>query len=96
MNLKGDPFVRQIEVQPDGSVIAAAIEDGLISLRAGVVQQLDKQNGLPCDGVFGFIRDDRKNWWLSTPCGYVELADSEILIPIRGREVSGGIVGTLP
>jgi signal transduction histidine kinase/ligand-binding sensor domain-containing protein len=78
MNLKGDPAVRQIEVQQDGSVVAAAIEDGLISLRAGTVQRLNKQNGLPCDGVFGFNRDDRKNWWLSTPCGYVELADSEI------------------
>jgi signal transduction histidine kinase len=78
MNLKGDPAVRQIEVQQDGSVVAAAIEDGLISLRAGAVQRLNKQNSLPCDGVFGFNRDDRKNWWLSTPCGYVELADSEI------------------
>jgi signal transduction histidine kinase/ligand-binding sensor domain-containing protein len=77
-NVKGDPVARQIEVQQDGSVVAAAIEDGLISLRAGVVQRLNKQNGLPCDGVFGFVRDDRKNWWLSTPCGYVELADSEI------------------
>ena len=78
MNLKGDTAVRQIEVQQDGSVVAAAIDDGLISLRAGVVQRLNKQNGFPCDGVFGFIRDDRKNWWLSTPCGYVEVADSEI------------------
>jgi signal transduction histidine kinase len=58
--------------------MAAAIDDGLISLRAGVVQRLTKQNGLPCDGVFGFTRDERKNWWFSTPCGYVELADSEI------------------
>jgi len=78
MNLKGDPAVRQIEVQQDGTVIAAAIEDGLISLRAGMVQLLTKENGLPCDGVFGFTRDDRQNWWLSTPCGYVELADAEI------------------
>ena len=78
MNLKGDRVVRQIEVEPDGSVVAAAIEDGLISLRARAVQRLNKQNGLPCDGVFGFNRDDRKNWWLSTPCGYVEVADSEI------------------
>jgi signal transduction histidine kinase len=78
MNLKGSPVVRQLEVQQDGSVVAAAIEDGLISLRAGVVQRLNKQNGLPCDGVFGFNRDEQKNWWFSTPCGYVELADSEI------------------
>jgi ligand-binding sensor domain-containing protein/signal transduction histidine kinase len=78
MNLRGNPLVRQLEVQQDGSVVAAAVEDGLVSLRAGAAQRLNKQNGLPCDGVFGFNRDDRKNWWLSTPCGYVELADSEI------------------
>ena len=78
MSVKGSPFVRQLEVQKDGSVMAAAMDDGLISLRAGAVQRLNKQNGLPCDGVFGFNRDDQKNWWLSTPCGYVELADSEI------------------
>jgi ligand-binding sensor domain-containing protein/signal transduction histidine kinase len=78
MNLNGEPVVRQIEVQQDGSVIAAASDDGLISLRSGVVQRLTKENGLPCDGVFGFTRDDNKNWWMSTPCGYLELADSEI------------------
>ena len=78
MNLNGDPAVRQIEVQQDGSVIAAAVEDGLITLRDGVVQRLTKQNGLPCTGVIGFARDDNKNWWLDTPCGYVELTDLEI------------------
>ena len=78
MNLRGFPTVYQIEVQEDGSVMAAAVDDGLISLRAGVIERLNKQNGLPCDGVFGFTRDDRKDWWLSTPCGYVELTDSEI------------------
>jgi signal transduction histidine kinase/ligand-binding sensor domain-containing protein len=71
-------FVGQIEVQQDGSVIAAAAEDGLISLRGGAVQRLTKQNGLPCTGVIGFARDNYKNWWLDTPCGYVELTDLEI------------------
>lgn len=78
MNLQGDLAVRQIEVQPDGSVMAAAIEDGLIRFHAGVVERLNKQNGLPCSGVFGFNRDDRGNWWISTQCGYLELAASEI------------------
>jgi signal transduction histidine kinase/ligand-binding sensor domain-containing protein len=78
MNLKGFPSVFQIEVQEDGSVMAAAIDDGLISLHSGAIQRLNKQNGLPCDGVFGFNRDDHRNWWLSTPCGYLELADSQI------------------
>ena len=78
MNLKGYAAALQLEVQQDGSVIAAAMDDGLISMRAGTVQRLTRQNGLPCDGVVGFTRDDSKNWWLSTPCGYVELADSEM------------------
>jgi signal transduction histidine kinase/ligand-binding sensor domain-containing protein len=79
MNLNGDPTtVIQIEVQRDGSVIAAAAEDGLISLGGGVVRRLTKQNGLPCTGVIGFARDNNKNWWLDTPCGYAELSDLEI------------------
>ena len=77
MNLNGD-FVSQIEVQQDGSVIAAAAGEGLISLRGGVVQRLTKQNGLPCTGVIGFARDNNKNWWLDTPCGYAELTDLEV------------------
>jgi signal transduction histidine kinase/ligand-binding sensor domain-containing protein len=67
----------QIAVEPDGSVIAAFI-DGLFELRAGKVQRLSKENGLPCDGVIGFLWDDDKHLWLNTPCGFVELADSEV------------------
>ena len=28
--------------------------------------------------MIGFARDNNKNWWLDTPCGYVELTDLEI------------------
>jgi signal transduction histidine kinase/ligand-binding sensor domain-containing protein len=67
----------QIAVEPDGSV-AAAFVDGLFELRAGKVQRLSKENGLPCEGVAGFLWDDDKHLWLNTPCGFVELADSEV------------------
>jgi signal transduction histidine kinase/ligand-binding sensor domain-containing protein len=68
---------RQISVDPDGSVITAPVE-GLVMLRAGKVERLGKKNGLPCDGVYGFAVDDNKNLWLSTPCGYVEIAASDV------------------
>jgi signal transduction histidine kinase len=77
LKLKGD-IPRQIEAEPDGSVLVAAPNDGLFSLRNGDIQRLTKKNGLPCDGVLAFIRDDQKNWWLEAPCGYLSIADSEM------------------
>ena len=77
LGIKGD-FARQVEAEPDGSVLVAAPNDGLIGLRMGKVQRLTKSNGLPCDGVYGFIQDKEKNWWLETPCGYVSVADTEM------------------
>jgi signal transduction histidine kinase/ligand-binding sensor domain-containing protein len=78
----------QIAVEPNGSVAAAFI-DGLFELRAGKVQRLSKENGLPCNGVTGFLWDDDKHLWLNTPCGFVELADSEVQ---RWRTHPGAIV----
>jgi signal transduction histidine kinase/ligand-binding sensor domain-containing protein len=78
----------QIAVEPDGAV-AAAFNDGLFELRAGKVQRLSKENGLPCEGVTGFLWDNDKHWWLNTPCGFVKLADSEIQ---RWRAHPGTIV----
>jgi signal transduction histidine kinase/ligand-binding sensor domain-containing protein len=90
---------RQIEAEPDGTVLAAAPNDGLIGLRLGKIQRLTRSNGLPCDGVFAFVQDNEKNWWLETPCGYAMLADSEMqrwwihpntLVQYRFFDVSDG------
>jgi PAS domain S-box-containing protein len=72
-----DRVAIQIAVDPDGSVITAPPE-GLVMHRAGKVQRLGKENGLPCDGVNGFAVDDNKNLWLSTPCGFVEISASDV------------------
>ena len=80
LNLKGswaEKTAHQIAVDPDGSVITAS-DDGLVMLRAGKVQHLGKENGLPCDGVAGFAVDDNRNLWLSTPCGFIEIAASDV------------------
>jgi two-component sensor histidine kinase len=77
LKLKGKRWAYQIAVDPDGSVIAAS-DDGLVLLRAGQVQRLGKENGLPCDGVTGFAVDDNRNLWLNTPCGFIEIAASDV------------------
>jgi PAS domain S-box-containing protein len=77
LKLSGKSWAYQIAVDPDGSVITAS-DDGLVMLRAGKVQRLGKENGLPCDGVAGFAVDDNGNLWLSTPCGFIEIAASDV------------------
>ena len=77
LKIAGD-LPRQIEAEPDGSLLVAAPSDGLFGLRNGSLQRLTKKNGLPCDGVLGFARDDQKNWWLEAPCGYISIAESEM------------------
>jgi PAS domain S-box-containing protein len=77
LNLKGKHWAYQIAVDPDGSVITAS-HDGLAMLRAGKVQRLGKENGLPCDEVNGFVVDDNKNLWLATSCGFIEIAASDV------------------
>jgi PAS domain S-box-containing protein len=77
LKLSGKSWAYQIAVDPDGSVITAS-DDGLVVLRAGDVQHLGKENGLPCDGVNGFVMDDNRNLWLTTPCGFIEIGASDV------------------
>ncbi len=77
LNLKGNPFIRRIVANADGTVLAAS-EDGLVGLRQGKVQRMTTENSLPCSAVFSFVEDKEKRWWLYTECGVLELADSEL------------------
>jgi signal transduction histidine kinase/ligand-binding sensor domain-containing protein len=71
------PLANQIIAQPDGSVLAA-FDDGLVGLRQGKVQRMVTKNGLPCEGIFSFVEDKEKRWWLNTQCGIVEFSNSEL------------------
>jgi signal transduction histidine kinase/ligand-binding sensor domain-containing protein len=77
LNVKGDPFIRQIVANADGSVLAGSA-DGLVGVRQGKVQRMTTKNGLPCNFVTSFIEDREKRWWLYMDCGIVELPDSEL------------------
>jgi signal transduction histidine kinase len=77
LKTSGDPVIHQIIVQGDGSVLAGSA-NGLVALRNGKVDKLTSKNGLPCDFVTSFVKDSDQRWWLSTDCGVVELADSEL------------------
>ena len=68
LNLKGNPYLRRIVANADGSVLAAS-EEGLIGLRQSKVQRMTTENGLPCSAVFSFVEDKEKRWWLYTECG---------------------------
>jgi len=101
LKLKSKHWAYQIAVDPDGSVITAS-DDGLVMLRAGKVQRLGKENGLPCDEVNGFAVDDYRNLWLKTPCGIVEIASSDVQRwwthpdAILQARVFGALDGALP
>jgi signal transduction histidine kinase/streptogramin lyase len=77
LSTKGDPFIRQIIANADGSVLAGSA-DGLVGIRQGKVQRMTTKNGLPCNFVTSFIQDREKRWWLYADCGIVELPDSEL------------------
>jgi len=77
LNTKGDPFIHQIIVSGDGSVLASSAE-GLVGVRHGKVQRMTTINGLPCNFVTSFIEDREKHWWLYTDCGIAEFPDSEL------------------
>src|SRR5271157_1515841 len=87
LNTKGDPFIRQIIANGDGSVLAGSA-DGLVGFRQGKVQRMTTKNGLPCNFVTSFIQDKEKRWWLFTDCGILELADSELQRWWSNAEVS--------
>jgi signal transduction histidine kinase len=71
------PLANHIIAQPDGAVLAA-FDDGLVEMRQGKVQRMTTKNGLPCEGIFSFVEDKEKRWWLNTQCGIVEFSDSEL------------------
>jgi signal transduction histidine kinase/ligand-binding sensor domain-containing protein len=72
-----DSEVEHLLVNSDGSVLGATAF-GLIGWNQGKKQTLTIQNGLPCNSIFSVIPDNAGALWLSTQCGVVEIADTEL------------------
>jgi signal transduction histidine kinase/ligand-binding sensor domain-containing protein len=69
-------LVSQVDAGADGSVLGST-PFGLLGWRQGVRQILTAQNGLPCDGVNSFIRDNQGGIWLSLQCGLVRISSQD-------------------
>ena len=67
------------DLQPaSGGGVWAATEGGLSRIKDGRVSTLTTKNGLPCDQIFWAMEDDEHAVWLSTGCGVVRIAGSEL------------------
>ncbi|HWY71290.1 MAG TPA: two-component regulator propeller domain-containing protein [Terriglobales bacterium] len=69
--------IRDLRVDSDGAIWAAT-NLGLFRWKDGKGNILSSRNGLPCDSINAFVRDNSGSLWLSTECGFVVIADSEI------------------
>jgi hypothetical protein len=71
-------FFEQLLPQADGSVLGAT-SYGLIEWRNGRTSTLSRENGLPCEQVYGAVFDRRGDLWLYMNCalGVLKRADLE-------------------
>jgi signal transduction histidine kinase/ligand-binding sensor domain-containing protein len=66
-----------LAVDTDGSVWASTPR-GIVHWKNGEMKTLSSRNGLPCDGSFSAIRDNRATLWIYAECGLIAIADSEL------------------
>ncbi len=71
------PLVRNLIANHDGSLLGTT-SSGVIAWRGGRTQMLTTRNGLPCDNAFTLIVNSQGDLWLSTECGLVQIARSQL------------------
>ena len=69
--------IRDLLVEPDGSVWGTTLDE-LARWKDGIRKNLTPRNGLPCDGIFALVEDDRGSLWLDSKCGLIEIERSEL------------------
>jgi signal transduction histidine kinase/ligand-binding sensor domain-containing protein len=69
--------IRDLLVEPDGSVWGTTLDE-LARWKDGVRKNLTTRNGLPCDGIFALVKDDRDSLWLYSRCGLITIEKSEL------------------
>jgi signal transduction histidine kinase/ligand-binding sensor domain-containing protein len=69
--------IRDLLVQPDGSVWGTTLDE-VARWKDGVRKNLSTRNGLPCDGIFAVVQDNRSALWLYTQCGLIAIDKAEL------------------
>src|SRR5262249_18044806 len=73
----GEGLVNDFRLDQNGTLWAAT-GGGLSVLKNGRISTLTTRNGLPCNTVHWMIEDNADSFWLSTSCGLVRIARSEL------------------
>jgi signal transduction histidine kinase/ligand-binding sensor domain-containing protein len=71
------PRVNQIRADPNGTLWVASGTAGLSRIKRGRVTNLNRDSGMPCDGVFGSLVDEHFVW-IYAICGLVQVDRAEI------------------
>jgi ligand-binding sensor domain-containing protein len=69
--------IRDLLVEPDGTVWGTTLNE-LFSIRGSTRKNLNRSNGLPCDGIFALVEDDAKAIWLYSQCGLIRISRSDL------------------
>jgi len=69
--------IRDLLVEADGSVWGTTLDE-LARWKDGQRKNLTTRNGLPCDGIFALVEDERGSLWLDSKCGFIEINRSEL------------------
>ncbi len=69
--------IRDLLVEADGSVWGTTLDE-LARWKNGVRRNLTTRNGLPCDGIYALVEDDRGSLWLDSKCGLIEIERSQL------------------
>lgn len=73
---EGSQGVGQIRVDADGAVWIAT-RSALTRIKHGRVSKLDHESGLPCEGAYWTLVDERVVW-IYSPCGLVQIDRTEM------------------
>ena len=63
---------------PDGSILGATDDAGIVGWKDGKQHILSVRNGLPCDKVYAINADNQANLWLYAGCGLIEISNEEV------------------
>jgi signal transduction histidine kinase len=69
--------IRDLLVESDGSVWGTTLDE-VVRWKNGERKNLNLRNGLPCDGIFAFVKDHQGTLWLYSRCGLVAIEKSEL------------------
>jgi signal transduction histidine kinase/streptogramin lyase len=69
--------VRDLLVESDGAVWGTTLDE-VFRWKNGVRKSLTPRNGLPCDGIFALVQDNRDSLWLYSRCGLITIEKSQL------------------